>query len=341
MRKSTLVADAAIVACLRASYGVAVAELTFLPLGYDADAWVYQAVADDGRAYFVKVRRGAVYAPSVAVPRALRAAGLAEVVAPLPTIDGSPWGEAEGCATLLYDFLEGENGWETGFTLPQWTERGAFLARLHASALPDEIARTVPRETFAPDQRRSDVVRGLLAREYDDLDEPIARELAALVRERREEIGQVLRRAEELGRMLQARHGAFVLCHADSHAGNVMIDPAGGLHIVDWDQPIYAPRERDLMFALTTALAGCAAGSPEEEAFFAGYGPARPDPVALAYYRYEWAVQDIGEFASSIVVRTHTGEEERRDSLRMLKVQFEPGEIIDAAYRSEEALRAR
>jgi spectinomycin phosphotransferase len=224
-------------------------------------------------------------------------------------------------------------------TLPQWTERGAFLARLHASALPDEIARTVPRETFVPERRCSAVVRGLLSGANDDREEPIARELAALVRERHEEIAQVLRRAEELGRLLQARHGEFVLCHADSHPGNMMIDPTGGLHIVDWDQPIYAPRERDLMFALTTALAGCAAGSPEEAAFFAGYGPARPDPVALAYYRYEWAVQDIGEFASSIVVRTHTGEEEKRDSLRMLKIQFEPGQIVDAAYRSEEALR--
>lgn len=341
MRKTTPIRDEALIASLGASYGIGVAELTFLPLGYDADAWVYRVVAGDGRVYFLKVRRGAVYEPSVTVPRALRAAGLAEVVAPIPTTDGTPWGDADGCAVLLYAFVEGENGWDVRLSLSQWSERGAILARLHASALPPEIAATVPRERFAPEQRRSDVVRGLLAGQYDDdRGDPAARDLLALVRERRDEIAGILRRAEGLGRALQGRHSPFVLCHADSHAANLLVDPAGGLHVIDWDQPIYAPKERDLMFALTTALKGCAAGTPEEAAFFAGYGGAQPDPVALAYYRYEWAVQDIGDFAASVVVRAHTGAAEKREAVQMIGGLFGPGGIVAAAYGSEEDLPA-
>ena len=37
--------------------------------------------------------------------------------------------------------------------------------------------------------------------------------------------------------------------------------------------------------------------SPHEEAaFLAGYGPVTVDQLVLAYYRYVWAVGDIGSY---------------------------------------------
>ena len=45
-------------ACLKTHYGVAIAEVVFLPLGADPDTGVYRAVANDDTAYFVKLRRG-------------------------------------------------------------------------------------------------------------------------------------------------------------------------------------------------------------------------------------------------------------------------------------------
>jgi len=43
----------------------------------------------------------------------------------------------------------------------------------------------------------------------------------------------------------------MVLCHCDIHAGNVLISEEGAgtrLHVIDWDEPALAPKERDLMF---------------------------------------------------------------------------------------------
>lgn len=44
----------------------------------------------------------------------------------------------------------------------------------------------------------------------------------------------------------------FVLCHADFHDANLLIDPTGRLFIVDWDEIILAPKERDLVFVTDT-----------------------------------------------------------------------------------------
>lgn len=75
-------------ACLRDRYGLSVADLTFLPLGYDSSAWVYRAQATDGATYFLKVRVSIENEAGLVVPRYLRDHGLAHVVAPLPATDG-------------------------------------------------------------------------------------------------------------------------------------------------------------------------------------------------------------------------------------------------------------
>ncbi len=111
-------------------------------------------------------------------------------------------------------------------------------------------------------------------------------QFAAFWQERREEIARITDRCEELGSLLRGNRGSllqktsplFIPCHADIHTANLLVDPQGGLHIVDWDQPILAPQERDLMFVV-------GGHSPEEAAFFQGYGEVAIDPLALAYYR--------------------------------------------------------
>ena len=60
--------DGTIAACLEAHYGVLVASLTFLPIGFDLYAAVYHDVVADETAAFLKVRFGPVYEPGLLVP---------------------------------------------------------------------------------------------------------------------------------------------------------------------------------------------------------------------------------------------------------------------------------
>lgn len=328
--------DDVIAACLDQSYGVKSARIEFLPLGYDSNAWVYRVDAAEGPPYFLKLKRHTADEGTLAIPHVLRVRGIEQVVAPLPTKTGVLWTSVDRFAAILYPFVEGKSGRDVGLSPEQWLEFGAVLKAVHAAELPPEIARRLPHEEFILTPRFAAVVRDILAGTYERFpQDDLARELTAFLRGRRDEIAGILRRAEELGRLLQNRRWDFVLCHADVHVANVLIDRTGRPLIVDWDQPIFAPKERDLMFVLGTALRGFVAGSTEEEAFFRGYGRVEIDRAAVAYYRYEWAVEDIGGFAEQVYVLSDLGENSKRRAGDGLRGTFQPGGIVDAAYQSE------
>jgi spectinomycin phosphotransferase len=120
-----------------------------------------------------------------------------------------------------------------------------------------------------------------------------------------------------------------VICHADIHAWNVMVTPEGDIVIVDWDSAMLAPRERDLMFV--DGVAGGHAADPT--AFFEGYGDVELDPIVLAYFRIEWAVQDIAEFSASVFLDPDAGDETKAEAVDMVVNLFAPGGEIDAVTR--------
>ena len=79
--------------------------------------------------------------------------------------------------------------------------------------------------------------------------------------------------------------------------------------------------------------------SAEEAAFFQGYGEAAIDPLALAYYRYEWVVQELGDYGERVFFTTGLGEQTAGESLDMFRELFAPGDVVEGAYQADEALR--
>jgi spectinomycin phosphotransferase len=161
--------------------------------------------------------------------------------------------------------------------------------------------------------------------------------MAALMREKRREIRYLVERAEELASRLQARPRAQVLCHADVHAGNLLLARDGSLNIVDWDDLILAPREQDLMFA-GGGVGGIWNSEREVALFYQGYGPVEVDLAALAYYRLERVVIDIAEFGKQLLLSPEGGED-REQAYRYFAGQFAPGEAIAMAMRTDRRLR--
>lgn len=327
------ISNDAIIASVRASYGVLAAALTFLPIGDDAATSVYRLHVTNGGVYFLKLRSVAANAPSFAVPRYLADQGVTAVVAALPAVTGALWVNVEGFALALYPFIDGATGTDAGMTERHWFTYGATLRQIHETVLPPAIAQQMRRETFTPDWG------GAVSRVDARIDteaflDPSERELAALWRDRRRVIRALLDRAETLGRRLRANNPPLVLCHGDIHTWNIMLDTADRLWIVDWDETVIAPRERDLMF-VAGGIGAYLVGPHQVEWFFAGYGATTVDPLALAYYRYAWAIGEIGSYSERGCFMAGLGVETKQATVQGVLNCFRPGGIVALAYEAD------
>jgi spectinomycin phosphotransferase len=254
------------------------------------------------------------------------------VVAPLPTLTGALFTPCCEFSLILYPFVLGETGMAVGLSPAQWQDFGRLLRQLHDTVLPAELAQQLPRESFvlrwhATLLRIEQTIQAL------DTTDPLVQEFAAAWRTRRDEIWRIIERTTVLGQQLQATPPPFVLCHADIHTANLLVDASGALHIVDWDGVLLALKERDLMFVTKWA----AIQYSHEEAFFAGYGDATINPLAFAYYRYEWVVQELADYGMRIL-HADRGEATRRAALAEFHQLFAPGDVVDIADWSEQAL---
>jgi spectinomycin phosphotransferase len=146
----------------------------------------------------------------------------------------------------------------------------------------------------------------------------------------------VIERAERLGQQLAQTAPPLVLCHADIHTNNVMLDSNDRVWITDWDETMLAPMERDLMFVVGGGILGGLFGPQEEALFFQGYGAAVVDPLALTYYRYAWAVSDIGAYGEQVCFRPDLGPATRSESIDRFMTLFAPGNIVTLAFASDE-----
>ena len=325
--------EAAIVACLQAEYGLAVTQLSFLPLGADLRTAVYRAGSADGAPYFVKLRSGAFDPASVELPKFLCDQGIAHIMAPVAVGTGALWTHVRDFTLVLYPFVAGRDGYAVALSERQWAELGQAFRRIHTVDLPPSLRRRIRREGY-PSRGREDV-RAFLARMGELVPaDAVAAETIAFLQAKQGEILELVDRAEHLAAELQRRPREFVLCHADLHAGNLLIEPSGSFTIVDWDDPILAPRERDLMVAGGGLMGGWRTPPEEERLFYTGYGPAPADRTALAYYRCERIVQDIAAYCAQLL-ESGEGGEDRAQSLRYLQSNFLPGGTIELAYATD------
>ncbi|MFZ5882041.1 MAG: phosphotransferase [Chloroflexota bacterium] len=321
-----------ILACLQTEYGIVPAQFEFLPLGADLNTAVYRAAAQDGAAWFVKLRRGVFDETSVALPRALYDQGIPQIIAPLAIRSGRLWADLADFKLILYPFVQGRNGYEMELSDAHWVEFGRALQRIHTARLPRALLARIQHETYPPQARES--VRAALQRiEEEAFSDPLSAELAAYLKTRKEEILDLVDRAERLARELQARQPEFVVCHSDLHAGNLLITASDDLYIVDWDAPILACRERDLMYAGGGQFGGRRAPQEEERLFYAGYGPAQVDPAALAYYRCERIVQDLAVECEQILSGSGAGGD-RAQAFEYLKSNFLPNGALAIAKQA-------
>jgi spectinomycin phosphotransferase len=330
------IADRQVIASLADAYGAEAHTLTFLPLGADRNTAVYRADTEES-SLFVKLRSGLFDAASVVVPCWLHEHGIPQVMTALPNRDGQLWTQLGAFKLMVYPFIEGTDGFQRLLSAQHWVALGQALRAIHTSQLPPDLAHNIPQEQYAPLARNA--VHTLLdALDFAAYDDTISMAFITIIQTHEADIRRLLDAAEQLVERLQAQPRPLILCHADIHVGNLLVDTSGQLHIVDWDTMLLAPRERDLMF-MGMGLGSNALVSTREQArlFYEGYGNTDIDYEALAYYRCERIIQDVYEYATQLL-QTSGDSADRREGLAQFRSQFEPHGVVEHALHTLTAL---
>jgi len=318
------ISDEKIIVALHENYSIQGSDIKFLPIGNDSSAFSYRVEAKDGNSYFLKIRKEISNRAGLFVPRYLKDSGIEQVIAPLPAHTQELSVEMDGFALILYPFIMGNEAMKVGMPNSQWTEFGATLKGIHAAKLTGSTLQHVMQESFIP--KWSSITRELHKQvnklNYDD---PYQKELAIFWTENNETIQTLVERVEFLGKRLQYANLEFVLCHADIHTANILINEEQAIFIVDWDDTLLAPKERDLMFVL---------GEREKELFFQGYGKIEINPLVLAYYGYEWCVQEIADFGERVFLTKDTGESTKQDAVEEFIKLFSQGDVVESAFNN-------
>jgi spectinomycin phosphotransferase len=106
-------------------------------------------------------------------------------------------------------------------------------------------------------------------------------------------------------------------------------DAKGRVFVIDWDDVLLAPKERDFIFVGEPAAATTPA-SP----FFDGYGPTDVNWTAVTYYRYERVVTDFIEYTRDIF-RDALSEATKRQSIESFVASLEGRNFAAAEVAAE------
>ena len=324
------IADELIISCLQKEHALYNTQLEFLPLGADMGTAVYRVVTETGAAYFLKLRRG-FDEITVTVPLFLKSYGIEAIIVPFETRSKQHWADFGEYKMILYPFIAGQNGFNRELADIHRRTLGMALQEIHRAQLPLELKSLIPREAFSSNWRESLKSFQALV-ENKAFDDPTAAKLAAFMKSRRDEIDRLVARTEELASEIQSQPLEFVLCHTDIHGGNILIGEDDKLRIVDWDNPLLAPKERDLMF-IGGGIDEIWKSEREEGVFYEGYGKTEIDIAALAYYRYERIIEDLAVIAEQLL-STEEGGADRDQAYRWFTSNFEPGQTIEIAEKT-------
>jgi spectinomycin phosphotransferase len=299
-----------------------------LPLGNDPSASVYKIVDLYHQTYFLKRSKGEESKVGVRIPYYLYSEGIDTVISPIVSKKGDLWVSEKGYTWVVYPFVESRSGYEVEFSPLQWSSFGESLKNIHTVSLPEELLSSLPKENFYSPSCA-------LVKEWDgkiqhtEFNDPVSAKLADFWMEKRRDILSLVNNTEQLERGARTQPYELVLCHADLHPGNTVIDGTGKLFIVDWDSPILAPREKDLMFI----GGGHRFKHTDTHAFYNAYGEVKLNRQLIAYYCNERIVADIAVYADEILGKKGTTED-RETGLELLMRQFEPGREVEAALSS-------
>lgn len=326
--KTKSIQDNEIIKLLKSNYNIEIESIQLLQLGADMNASVYKATAKY-QSYFVKIKYDIQEETDIDILRLLHDSGLKEIIFPVITSEGKLFRQLEHFKIVVYPFIDGKNGFEQALTKKQWFELGKVFKTIHTLTIPESIKIKLRKETFSTRWRES--VKSLYPYiNVKSFDNRITGDFKEFFKLKLSLINQLINLAETTSKNIQPDLNQYALCHSDIHAGNILIASDESFYIVDWDSPILAPKERDLMFI--GGGVGNVWNSPTDAAYFyEGYGEVNIDKTLLSYYRCERIIEDIAIYGEDLLFPNYHTDESKLINLHHFKAMFEKNGVVDIA----------
>ena len=296
---------------LREHHGISAGRVAEREGGWSARAFRVDA---GGRAFFLKAydkRRASTKTLTAAIDAYMpvvlwldgNTALKGKIVCPVLTNSGACKFEDADFVCILFPHIEGETVRGNPLSAAQAAEIAGIIAELHRHGAEIPVPTGAIRESFAVPfcaALKEMIPAGHGARE----DEPLA-----ILKKRESALLRAIGKTEALAGKLRNDNLPFVLCHTDAHGWNMM--QSDRLVLLDWEGLKLAPREADLFaFAGNLFWHDCA------DEFFRVYGKTHAgceiDPDALAFYQTRRRLEDIFEFAQSLLRDGIAGGERER-----------------------------
>ncbi|HBP50799.1 MAG: hypothetical protein US68_C0017G0016 [Candidatus Shapirobacteria bacterium GW2011_GWE1_38_10] len=321
--------ETAVANCLLNNYGIEVVRVVPIDGGADQNALVFK-VESRGSIYFLKQKPSSVDDSALVVQDFLHNQDISEVLSPIKTNDQKLSASINQSKLVLYPYIEGFSNAEKPLSEQNWIEFGQTLKKIHSANIPESLQGSIRLETYST-RFPKDLVRIISQIHEDSFTDPTTLRMVEFFRLKEEELNKLLLRTDQLCSKFKAQSRPLVLCHSDIHAGNRFVDKNGGLRIIDFDEPIFAPIERDLMFIGSGIIRPDT--SQEIDLFYRGYGKPDFSLEAIAYYRCQRIIEDIVLYAEDVLYRD-IDVSDKATSLDCLVSNFNSGGPLEFAYQT-------
>ena len=280
---------------VRRHYGLEPTALRPGERGYVSETWVVETAGDT---YFAKLIPISRYLTNIVaalpVQKELHDGGLRDMSYPIPTRDGALSATLDTHILVVNNFIDAE--WTFDYPFEPFV---GLIARLHQATVHSPIEPETFEDPTVPgfEPRLDALLNGRS-------DNPSQLELQQEVAPIRASLEAGLTRFRSLIQDIRASaQPPMVVTHHDA-PGNVLKDAAGRIYLVDWDDVMLAPRERDTWFHLTTPR--------DRETFLPLYRRTFPnyavDERMYAYYTLARYFEDIEGHIERVLAPETTDE---------------------------------
>ena len=230
-------------------YGLNLKILDFLPIG--EGSWCYRGIGE--HEVFIQLIKDKIVGEKTTELQQFLINNEIPVLIPLMDRSEQSVVDIGNFGLILYPYITGSSLMESKKTDHQNAssreEIGSIVAHLHTLVKGNENRPfNLPKEDFTNFQTECQLIvyPDQYLSSYSQNNNMLVNELTNFIKARQPELRNLIEVTTRLGYDLRRRELSYVLCHGDIHEDNILLADSGRKYIIDWDNAILAPKERDL-----------------------------------------------------------------------------------------------